>query len=94
VLTTTESGRAAALTAQELPGRPVFFDLALSSRTLRATDQSPGALKGRLQALANTAVAAGAPGVSIAVHRLRHINGFPRVREQAGRGEDRVRSLR
>ena len=37
VLTTTESGRAAALIAQELPGQPVAFDLILSSRTLAAT---------------------------------------------------------
>jgi D-alanyl-D-alanine carboxypeptidase len=36
-----------------------------------APAQPPEALKGRLQALANTAVAAGAPGVSIAVHHPR-----------------------
>jgi len=38
VLTTTESGRAAAMIARELPGQPVSFDLIFSSRTLRATD--------------------------------------------------------
>src|SRR6266511_2034256 len=38
VLTTTESARAAALIARELPGQPVSFDLILSSSTLRATD--------------------------------------------------------
>jgi len=35
VLTTTESGRAAALISRELPGQPVSFDLILSSRTHR-----------------------------------------------------------
>jgi len=38
VLTTSESARAAALIARELPGQPVSFDLILSSSTLRATD--------------------------------------------------------
>jgi putative drug exporter of the RND superfamily len=37
-LTSTESGRAAALIARELPGQPVTFDLILSSPTLRAGD--------------------------------------------------------
>src|SRR5437867_12495896 len=38
VLTTTESGRAAALISRELPGQPVSFDLILGSRTHRVTD--------------------------------------------------------
>ena len=40
MLTTTESGRAAALIARELPGQPVSFDLILSSPALDATDRA------------------------------------------------------
>ena len=38
MLTTTESGRAAALIARELPGQPVTFDLILGSRTVGVAD--------------------------------------------------------
>jgi len=40
ILTTTESGRAAALISRELPGQPVSFDLILSSPALSATDRA------------------------------------------------------
>jgi RND superfamily putative drug exporter len=39
-LTTTESGRAAALMSRELPAQPVSFDVILSSSTLHATDRA------------------------------------------------------